>query len=168
MLTKEQMLKITKLQKELDQKIAATKHIKNHDKSTLSARFLALLVELSEFANEQRCFKYWSNKKCSQKEVLLEEYIDGMHFIISIANTLNLSLIDCNIEIIDLQDMTAAFLQLFDLTLLFFKNQNLESFNKWVSHYYSIALSCGFDDEDIYQGYLRKNKINHLRQEQNY
>ncbi|WP_425289035.1 dUTP diphosphatase [Spiroplasma endosymbiont of Clivina fossor] len=29
---------------------------------TIDKRFLALLVELSEFSNELRCFKYWSNR----------------------------------------------------------------------------------------------------------
>lgn len=45
---------------------------------------LALLVEIGELANETRCFKYWSNKPASEREVILEEYVDGLHFILSI------------------------------------------------------------------------------------
>jgi dimeric dUTPase (all-alpha-NTP-PPase superfamily) len=45
----------------------------------------ALLVELGEFANETRCFKFWSLKPASPKEVvILDEYADGMHFFLSL------------------------------------------------------------------------------------
>jgi dimeric dUTPase (all-alpha-NTP-PPase superfamily) len=44
---------------------------------------LALLVELGELANEVRCFKFWSNKTSSDKQTILEEYVDGIHFLTS-------------------------------------------------------------------------------------
>src|SRR5699024_11734252 len=47
-------------------------------------KLLALLVELGELANETRCFKFWSTKPPSQKQVILEEYVDVLHFILSL------------------------------------------------------------------------------------
>ena len=41
--------------------------------STMQSRVLALLAEVGEFANETRCFKFWSVKGPSEKEVLAEE-----------------------------------------------------------------------------------------------
>ena len=76
------LLQLFKLQKELDDRIA-----KEHDlqpKKLLKEKMLALLVEIGELANETRCFKYWSNKPASEREVILEEYVDGLHFILSI------------------------------------------------------------------------------------
>ncbi|WP_233485571.1 dUTPase [Spiroplasma sp. ChiS] len=73
-------------QKKLDEHILTK--FKLNDDETFEKRILAFLVELAEFINEQRDFKYWSVKPASTKDVLLEEYIDGIHFLISIGNSL--------------------------------------------------------------------------------
>ena len=52
--------------------------------STRYKRFLAFQVELNELANATRCFKFWSNKESESKARLLDEFADGMHFILSI------------------------------------------------------------------------------------
>ena len=69
-------------QKELDLEIA-----KNHNinyENTRNKRVLALLVELGEFANTTRTFKFWSNKGPEAKEVMLDEFADGLHFLLSL------------------------------------------------------------------------------------
>lgn len=48
---------------------------------------LALFVELAELANEIKCFKFWSIKGSASKEKILEEYVDGLHFITSLCLT---------------------------------------------------------------------------------
>lgn len=67
---------------ELDQ------HIQSNHNVTYDIIFeklkLALAVELGELANEVRCFKFWSFKARSPKNVVLEEYVDGIHFITSL------------------------------------------------------------------------------------
>ena len=60
------------LQASLDAEIA-----RNHNvtyESTFERRLLALIVEIGELANETRCFKYWSNKESSPKEVVMDEF----------------------------------------------------------------------------------------------
>ena len=47
-------------------------------------KLLALLVEVGELANETRCFKYWSEKGPNDRQDILEDYVDGIHFLISI------------------------------------------------------------------------------------
>lgn len=167
MLNSEQMQTIINMQTDLDLKIARTRMIAD-DADLLTAKFLALLVELGEFANEQRCFKYWSSKPASEKAVLLEEYIDGLHFIISIANNLNLKLVDLKIIEQTYPNLNLAFIDLFAVTLKLLQEKSFAVINQWFNIYYTIAKQCGFSGEDIFYGYLDKNKINHLRQEQNY
>ena len=77
------------LQKQLDEEIAASHQVDYE--STFSRRILALLVELGEFANETRCFKYWSYKGPSPKETILDEYADGLHFLLSLGIPLGVS-----------------------------------------------------------------------------
>ncbi len=50
----------------------------------LLKRDLALTIELAELANETRCFKYWSSKGPSEREVILEEFVDSIHFLLSL------------------------------------------------------------------------------------
>lgn len=169
MLKQEQLNEIINLQQGLDLKISEAKNITNYQKQEfLDAKFLALLVEIGEFANEQRCFKYWSLKGASDKEILLEEFIDGFHFIISIANNLELKLSDYKFQYQDKLSLTSLFLYLFDLTLKLQKEKSLVVLHQWMNIYYSIAKLCDFSADDIFNGYCKKNKINHLRQEQNY
>lgn len=167
MLSKEQLKTIISLQAELDLKISQTRKIvENQD--ILTDKFLALIVEIAEFANEQRCFKYWSSKPASSKDVLLEEYIDGFHFIISIANALKLNIVDLEILEQDYQNLNLAFLALFSETLKLVETKSQSVINQWFNIYYTIGKLCNFTGSDIFNGYLAKNKINHLRQEQNY
>ena len=44
---------------------------------------MALLVE-RELANETRSFKFWSTKGPSANEIILEEYVDSIHFLLSL------------------------------------------------------------------------------------
>lgn len=49
-------------------------------------------MEFGELANETRCFKYWSIKPMSDKEVILEEYIDCLFMILCFCNMTNVSM----------------------------------------------------------------------------
>ena len=69
-------------QQELDKYIAENHDLKHKD--VFEEKFLALLVELGELANETRCFKFWSKKAPSEKQIILEEYVDNIHFLLSI------------------------------------------------------------------------------------
>lgn len=78
-----------KMQEELDNYIAKTKNLENIDKRQLISNvILALQVEIAELANELRVFKYWSNKKDYSREKALEEYVDILHFFLSLGNRL--------------------------------------------------------------------------------
>src|SRR5699024_10145097 len=66
----------------------------NHDLSEsnlFEQKILALFVELGELANETRCFKFWSMKECNAKSVILEEYVDNIHFLLSFGLEKNLT-----------------------------------------------------------------------------
>ena len=74
--------KIFLKQAELDNEIAI-----NHDvtyESTRERRTLALFVEIGELANSTRCFKYWSNKGSEEMSRVMDEYADGLHFLVSL------------------------------------------------------------------------------------
>ncbi|ARU91289.1 dUTP diphosphatase [Spiroplasma clarkii] len=73
------LLAIVEKQKELDSAIISAKQLKS-DKTIFSKKIVALLVELGEFINEERSFKYWSAKPASEKKFYLKSLL--MEFIL--------------------------------------------------------------------------------------
>lgn len=98
-------------QRELDEKIEE-QHPRVEGEIRHSEKVLALLVELGELANETRCFKFWSHKPSSEKPVILEEYVDGIHFLLSLG--LEMGIKEFDIESIRLPNITEQFLGLYN------------------------------------------------------
>ncbi len=159
------MLDLSKMlenQKILDARIMDS--FKLEDSDTLEKRILALLVEVSELANEVRCFKYWSTKSASSKEVILEEYVDGLHFILSLSITFDEVLV--LEQVAHAYDLTTAFLKLNELIIT--QAYHSHSINGVYNLYYYIAELLKFSDDEITEAYFAKNKQNHHRQDENY
>lgn len=150
-------------QKTLDDAILAKHSLKVAD--TIMDRKLALLVELGEFANETRCFKYWSLKDSSAKDILLEEYVDGIHFIVSLANQFNIDLVT-DVDQIDLT-LSEVLLNAYKAVSLIEIN-NHEHFVDLLKWYCAIAVKLDFSQVDIIDAYMQKNKVNFVRQESDY
>lgn len=154
-------------QSELDAQIAL-----NHGvtyEQTKDKRLLALLVELGEFANETRCFKFWSFKKPSSKDIILDEYADGLHFFLSLGIILGF---DCfEYESKDKEenfDLTESLLDLYNEVSLLKSKFSKEQFTKAFSLFLQIPFSMGYNGNDIFDAYLKKLEVNHSRQENNY
>lgn len=165
--------KLCEMQQVLDNRI-----IKEHQlegQNLEENKILALLVEISELANETRCFKHWSTKGPSEKEVLLEEYVDSLHFFLSIANHYQYD-VDHLYEVYlenyrterDNLSLVSAFL---DVTAKIVKMNEENSSYHFIdafSAYLHLGNMLGFDWEKMEQAYIRKNEINHQRQDNGY
>jgi dimeric dUTPase (all-alpha-NTP-PPase superfamily) len=143
---------------------------------------LALLVELGECANEWRGFKFWSVNQLphvsairvpammdEDKEFynpLLEEYVDGLHFILEIG--LDLGFQPIYVLPYKYENITRQFKELYweisDMDKSSKKDDFLYMFRKFVG----LGEMLGFTWEEIEQAYFEKNKINHQRQEVGY
>ena len=75
-------------QRQLDDYIIKSKDLHLDPKQRLTNTILAMMVETAELANEIRCFKHWSTKGPSEKDIVIDEYVDVLHFFLSIANQL--------------------------------------------------------------------------------
>lgn len=165
MLTEIQWKKITDLQTILDERILTEKGLVSSD--TINSRFLALLVELGEFTNKQRCFKYWSNKLAEPKIVLLDEYIDCLHFLISLSISLEIDLKIYQFKKLE-QELLDLIIMTFSQTIKVQKEQNQANFYLLYDYFFNIAIKLGWTADDIYNAYLLKNNTNHKRQDNNY
>src|SRR5690606_208860 len=183
------LTKLFELQRKLDEHIIKEKGLDGED--LLPKKILALQVELGELANEWRGFKYWSKNQnpraliihkdphgqCEpiKKNPLLEEYVDCLHFILSIGLELKFSNLDFmpkyklknitdqfNEVFEDISGLRMAILGDWDEQDLFSKYRNV------FMGFVGLGEMLGFTWKQIEQSYLDKNKVNHERQESGY
>jgi dimeric dUTPase (all-alpha-NTP-PPase superfamily) len=145
---------------------------------------LALLVELGECANEWRGFKFWSTNQSPRTQKarapyidlddadfynpLLEEYVDGLHFILELGLEIEVNVSDISIMYAREWDVTKQFNNVFASVADFETTKDFHCYDNLISRYYELGEVLGFTDEQIEQAYFAKNKINHVRQETGY
>lgn len=190
------LVKLFEMQRQLDAHIEK-EHPRQEGEDRLAKKILALMVELGELANEWRGFKYWSNNQkpriraydecpcgtdygsCDEYgcddglltyNPLLEEYVDCLHFILSVGLELNIPEIygtetKWDGLTSDETDITQQF-------LLVFENVNkLVHPIDWINlfeEFYILGEMLGFTWNEVEEAYMRKNAVNHHRQESGY
>ncbi|ADP32468.1 dUTP diphosphatase [Bacillus atrophaeus] len=180
--------KMFEMQKVLDDRIIKEKGLEGQE--LLPNLILALQVELAECANEWRGFKHWSNDRGPRTthplEVspngvfrkggnpLLEEYVDCLHFILSIGNRIGYS----HENLGKWTDLTIVnqFNHLFgyasDLYKAinedWFEEQLFDTYDEFFAGFIGLGKMLGFTPEQIEAAYMEKNAVNHQRQQEGY
>jgi dimeric dUTPase (all-alpha-NTP-PPase superfamily) len=159
-------LKLFEMQKDLDSKIEKQHGLQ--EESLLEKKILALLVEVGELANETRCFKFWSLKPPAETSVILEEYVDGIHFILSIGIEIGMTE-NYEFELSDEEiSLTAHFVRVYEKISQFDKSHSEEHYLELFQQYLLLGKVLGFSAEKIEAAYVKKNEVNHDRQKQGY
>jgi dimeric dUTPase (all-alpha-NTP-PPase superfamily) len=157
--------KLYQMQDTLDKRIEAEHTLAGVP--LLQKKILSLQVELGELANETRCFKFWSTKKPSSQEVILEEYVDCLHFILSIGlekSFDDIMLINKPISSELFEQFLALYINISDFIVASSKDNYFTIFQNFLS----LGHNLGFTVEEIENAYLYKNNINHERQDNGY
>lgn len=157
--------KLFNKQKELDAYISNQHALQ--ERNLLEEKILALLVELGELANETRCFKFWSTKERAERKVILEEYVDNIHFLLSIGLEKGYHFSKIDFDTVDTQE-TLQFNRVFQQCLHFYEDQSKENYLQLFKAYLQLGSILGFDERDILEAYEKKNEVNYERQEQGY
>lgn len=131
-------------------------------------KILALLVELGELANETRCFKFWSLKGPAEKETVLAEYVDGIHFILSLGIDLGFVPEIQAVRKKQESDLTTQFIAIYGYISEFRTVLNEAAFQKVFREYLYLGEMLGFSAVDVEQAYVSKNEVNYERQKQGY
>lgn len=149
-----------KKQKELDKRILDSLHLSFED--TAEKKRVALLVELGETLNEWKGFKFWAHKM-PNREKLVEEYVDVLHFLLSFGNDFGAPYE--HDVIIEGTDVIEQSQKLYSLIL------NMNGLMDWFivfGYFRGLAVLFGIDWEEVVEGYYKKNEINHVRQDEGY
>ena len=156
---------IRTIQNELDSRIFSLHNTSRTE--TFEARILALLVELGEFANETRSFKYWSVKKVKDNSAMHEEFSDVMHFVISLG--IDIGYDESRLRLISKDEgLTGQLLQMYALVHQFSQSRSLVDYHHMIDQMGSLGLAVGLDAASMRAVYLSKNEKNHHRQDTNY
>ncbi|SDJ65103.1 dUTP diphosphatase [Salimicrobium halophilum] len=132
----------------------------------IDQKTLAFYVELGELANETRCFKFWSGKPSSDHETIKEEYVDGLHFLLSLG-------IETDTYVQSVQtnpsgSMTEAFLTVYQLLEKWKHEKGETAYQKLFDAYISLAETLGITEQEMKEAYLGKHEENYNRQERGY
>lgn len=157
--------KLFTMQGKLDEYICANHQLEN--KNLFNEKFLALLVELGELANETRCFKFWSTQGSSDRQIVLEEYVDNIHFLLSLGIEKEYEFSKITIEPTT-ENKTNQFNQVFRSAIHFYECQTEESYMKMIESYLQLANLLGFTECDIFNAYIEKSEVNYERQQSGY
>lgn len=208
--------KLIDMQRDLDNNIREKKGLQDAD--LVANTYVALQVELAEFANEARWFKHWSKdqepRKFKEKSVkqlkdgledfdnyegayetviiesnpLLEEYVDSLHFFLSIAiqkeweDALWIYEEQLDPEEFD-GELSEWYLEMIyflnNSAVRIYDNESSENITGFPPNQYAfrmawiLFLNIGmngfhFTEEQIEQSYLKKNRVNHERQKNGY
>lgn len=168
-----------KIQRELDKKIG----YKGNDK--LDMMFRALMVEIGEAWNETRAFKMWSTGFGTPKEGLLEELVDGFHFLMNIIieldrHTLKRRLVSGFSEQYIMKKNVSNINKLFEWYMedilcakrawCQYRNLSvtLTHLHKAFGIFFRLCYLYGYKFEDIVRAYKKKNEENFERQASGY
>lgn len=175
--------KLFEIQAKLDERIMQEHNLQGQD--LLDKKILSLQVELGECANEWRGFKFWSKDQEPRTQglnplrnfnPLLEEYVDVLHFILSIGIELNTQDISVGDYLnIKTTTVTDQFNKVFEKAVDLKHAHKLESKGEirfiyaWlIKRFHILGEMLGFTWEQIEQAYMDKNAINHTRQDTGY
>lgn len=142
-------------------------------KQTSIFRKLATLVEIGEFANEIKVFKFWSKKADINKENAIDELVDVMHFLCSLLVEKESQINQIKLTTFKIAKTPAEqkkilskqFLKLFELVL---QIDDEKSIIKAIGQLLSIGVAIGFSWKAIEAAYKQKNLINIQRQNNDY
>lgn len=170
--------KLYKMQEKLDQHIIEKHNIKMSEEELLDNTILALLVEVGELANTTRCFKHWSTKRMMEKEIVLDELADVLHFYLSIGNQIGVRVNDFPLieqglyEVLKDEDLklldvfTSLYYNVSRLNVEIPLDENL--YINITQDIYLLTRLLNFTNEEVEQAYLKKHEENYKRQAEGY
>lgn len=136
---------------------------------TAKKRKLAIIVEISELANEIRFFKFWSKKPASNSETILSELVDVLHFaltfIIQYNGATKYQFLKKFKTELNSNELTQKFLELIKYASMINDSKSASFFMK---HFLKICFQLNFTKKQILEAYDIKNKINFQRIDSNY
>jgi len=136
------------------------------DKDYYNKNCIALLVELGEFINETKCFKYWSIKKPNMDNVL-EEYADTITMCLSFFTTFNIELDNIPMHF-DTTNKLSLINEIYKDASAMLENGNEKLIKKIFSNLVYLGELLKYSKDEIYEACYKKMNIVNKRLNSDY
>lgn len=125
-----------------------------NNEEIFNKQVLELLCELSEFAYETKCFKYWKNEKQSSPEITIAEFADCLMITLCFCDLANIEtlIIDKTEE----ENMVSLFIETYKITATLSIDLEKEKLMKILSNLLSISKLLNYSDEQLYNYCINK------------
>ena len=108
---------------------------------------LELLCELSEFAYETKCFKYWKKEKQSSPEITIPEFADCLMITLCFCDLAKIE--EIKVEKIDEKDMAKLFIETNIIASSLTMNLEKEKLLKIISNLVAISKLLDYSEEEF-------------------
>ena len=108
---------------------------------------LELLCELSEFAYETKCFKYWKDEKQSSPDITIPEFADCLMITLCFCDLANID--EIIIEDVDEKDMVKLFIDTNRIASSLTMNLDKQKLLKILSYLVAISKLLNYSDDEL-------------------
>ena len=103
-----------------------------------------------------------------EKDVVLDEYADGMHFLLSLGIDIGIDVSNIFEIEVENNDLTAQILKCYKLTNMFLEDANTNNYLSLFNSYLAIIPLLGYSANEVVEAYFKKLGTNYVRQQTNY
>lgn len=151
-------------QKELDEYIYQKNNVTVEQ--VFKRKIVAFIEELYELANELQFFKYWKENINIDRQRAIEEYIDVIHFTLSIANDLGVH--EHKYVKTQPRDLNDLVIGITNLATVISISKDKEHVKSLINNVIALGYQLGLTEKDVLEAYDKKNAVNYERQEVGY
>ncbi len=142
------------------------------DSNLFEKNCIELLVELGEFVNETKAFKYWSVKN-PDKTKMLEEYADVITMILTFYRIKNMKIADSrlslfNDEMLKIVNVLRIINIIYQKVSLLMDNFNEDLIREIFDYTLFLGELLGFKEQEVLDAISKKQKIIDKRLNSNY
>ena len=124
------------------------------DEEIFNKQVLQLLCELSEFAYETKCFKYWKNEKQSSPDITIPEFADCLMITLCFCDLANID--EIKIQDIEEKDMVKLFIETYKIASSVTMNLEKEKLLKILSYLIALSKLLNYSDAELNNYCLKK------------
>ena len=118
-----------------------------NNEEIFNKQVLELLCELSEFAYETKCFKYWKNEKQSSPDITIPEFADCLMITLCFCDLANIDKLV--ISEVDEKNMVNLFIETYKIASTLSFDLDREKLLKILSNLLAISKLLGYTDEQL-------------------
>lgn len=128
-----------------------------NDNKLYQKNCVELMVEIGEFVNETKVFKYWTTKS-PNKDKMLEEYADVITMILSFYGIYNLEIKETYNKIEE-TDILKVIMELYNKSYMFYKESNKDILEEIFNYTLYLGKLLNFNEDEVLNAIENKQKI---------